>query len=197
MDLIQPPNRRRGALFVAIPVAVVLILLVGILSTRKSAINKVADTPLQDKPVPAVVGTTLYGQPYNIDQYRGRWVVVNFFATWCVPCRREHPELLSFARRHKQAGDAEVVTVVFQDDPAKVKQFFEEKGGEWPVITSDEGKIALDFGVTGVPESYLVDPAGIVRARLVGGVTSVGLDAKLAALTEQLFPSAAGASPSS
>jgi cytochrome c biogenesis protein CcmG/thiol:disulfide interchange protein DsbE len=79
---------------------------------------------------------------------------------------------------------------VFQDEPNKVRDYFRDNGGEWPVITSDEGRIALDYSVTGVPESFLIDPAGIVRARLIGGVTSDGLDNQLNALTLALFPSA-------
>jgi cytochrome c biogenesis protein CcmG/thiol:disulfide interchange protein DsbE len=187
---VAPPRRERAALFVTIPIAIVLIVLVAVLFTREPATDKKAVTPLQDRPAPAITGTTLDGKPYDLDAYRGRWVVVNFFATWCVPCQREHPELRSFALRHLQAGDAQVVSIVFQDEPNKVRDYFRDNGGEWPVITSDEGRIALDYSVTGVPESFLIDPAGIVRARLIGGVTDVGLDNELNALTLALFPSA-------
>jgi cytochrome c biogenesis protein CcmG/thiol:disulfide interchange protein DsbE len=187
---LEPPRRGRAALFVTIPIAIVLVVLVAVLFTREPATDKKAVTPLQDRPAPAITGTTLDGAAYDLDAYRGRWVVVNFFATWCVPCQREHPELRTFASRHLQAGDAEVVSVVFQDEPNKVRDYFRDNGGGWPVITSDEGRIALDYSVTGVPESFLIDPAGIVRARLIGGVTSVGLDNQLNALTLALFPSA-------
>ena len=184
----EPSRKGRAPLFIAITVGIVLLLLVVVLFTRKAADSKTAFTPLQDKPVPEVTGTALNGAPFDIDQYRGRWLVVNFFATWCVPCQQEHPELVSFARRHEQAGDAEVVSFVFQDDDTKVRQYFATNGGEWPVVVGDESRIALDFSITGVPESFLVDPAGIVRARLIGGVTSNGLDAAINDLTEKLFP---------
>ncbi|MGI8662508.1 MAG: TlpA family protein disulfide reductase [Acidimicrobiales bacterium] len=183
----QPPHKGRAALYVAVPVAVVILLLVVVLFTRKGADDKATFTPLQDKPVPEVKGTTLDGSSFDIDALRGRWVVVNFFATWCVPCQQEHPELASFARIHAQKGDAEVVSVVFQDDPAKVRAYFAENGGEWPVVLGSDTDFALAFSITGVPESFLVDPSGIVRQRLIGGVTSVGLDTEIAALTERLF----------
>jgi cytochrome c biogenesis protein CcmG/thiol:disulfide interchange protein DsbE len=193
---LEPPRRGKAALFVAIPVAVVIVVLVGVLFTRDAATDKKAFTPLQDKAAPPIVGTTLDGKPYDLYQYVGRWRVVNFFATWCIPCQREHPELVSFARRHGATGanDAEVVSIVFQDDAAKVAEYFQTHGGEWPVITSDEGAVALAYSVTGVPETYLVDPAGIVRARLIGGVTAVGIENQINALASRLAGGAAGTS---
>ncbi|MEY2570541.1 MAG: cytochrome c biosis protein CcmG, thiol:disulfide interchange protein DsbE [Acidimicrobiaceae bacterium] len=194
---LQPASKKRAALFVAVPVAVVLLVLVIVLFTRKSADDRAAFTPLQDKPAPAIAGGTFDGKTYDLDAYRGRWVVVNFFATWCIPCQAEHPELVSFALRHAQLGDAEIVSVVFQDDVQNVKDYFAKNGGDWPVLTSDDGRIALDYSVTGVPESFLVDPAGIVRERLIGGVTSVELDSEINRLTLQYFPTASTASSSS
>jgi cytochrome c biogenesis protein CcmG/thiol:disulfide interchange protein DsbE len=182
-----PPRAGRAALYVAVPVGIVLLLLVVVLFTRKGADEKATYTPLQDKPVPEVKGTTIEGSTYDIDEHRGRWVVVNFFATWCVPCQQEHPELTSFARRHLQDGKADVVSVVFQDDPAKVRAYFAQNGGEWPVILGSDTDFALAFSITGVPESFVVDPFGIVRARLIGGVTSAGLDAEIGRLDAALF----------
>ena len=190
----QPPRKSRAALYVAVPVGLVLVLFVVVLFTRKGAEDKATFTPLQDKPVPEVKGTTIDGQPYDIDSYRGRWVVVNFFATWCVPCQQEQPELASFARIHQQKGDADVVSVVFQDTPDKVKAFFATNGGEWPVVVGSDTDFALAFSITGVPESFLVDPSGIVRERLIGGVTSVELDSEINRLTQILYPDVASSS---
>lgn len=171
---------RRVALYGAIGVGVVLLLFIGMLATRKPATDRVVGTPLLDKLAPAITGITITGATFDLDRMRGEWVVVNFFATWCIPCQQEHPELLSFSRRHALLGDASVVTVVFGDTPDEVRAFFAEKGGDWPVVVGDEGRIALDYGVAAVPESFLVDPAGFVRAKIVGGVTSAGLDRILA-----------------
>ena len=85
-------------------------------------------------------------------------MLVNFFATWCVPCQREHDELAAFDDRHDAAGDAVVVSVVFDDTTEDARDFFEEEGGDWPVVVGDQGDIALDYGVIEVPESYLVEP---------------------------------------
>jgi cytochrome c biogenesis protein CcmG/thiol:disulfide interchange protein DsbE len=171
-DLGAPPRKGRAALFVAIPLAVVVVFLSAVLVTRADD----RPNPLVGLAAPAIDGTTLDGEPFDLDSLRGQWVVVNFFATWCVPCRVEHPELESFDRRHRQAGDAAVISVVFGDEPSEVAEFFEQNGGEWPVVAGDEGRIALEYSVTGVPESFLVDPTGVVHAHITGGVTSTGLD---------------------
>jgi cytochrome c biogenesis protein CcmG/thiol:disulfide interchange protein DsbE len=92
----------------------------------------------------------------------------------------EFPELVSFSRRHAGTGDAEVVSVVFGDEPDRVRSFFEENGGEWPVVVDGSSRVALDYSVAQVPESFLVDPNGFVVARLVGGVSADGLEAVMA-----------------
>src|SRR5438093_12060399 len=122
--LAAPPQRRRAAVFVAVPLALVMVLLVGVLVTRKSAADRADFDPLENKPAPAIVGTTLDGKPFDLDHYRGEWVVLNFFATWCLPCQQEHNDLLSFDRRHSQAGDVQLISVVFNDDPGNVRDFF-------------------------------------------------------------------------
>jgi cytochrome c biogenesis protein CcmG, thiol:disulfide interchange protein DsbE len=98
---------------------------------------------------------------------------VNFFATWCVPCVKEHPELIAFTESHAD-DDVSVVSVSYGRD-TEVQEFFENNGGDWPVITDDDAQISLDFGVTGVPESYVISPDGVVVAKFTG-VTADGLD---------------------
>ena len=186
----RPRRRRPGlAVFAVIPVALVLILLIVVLGTREPATDRVAKSPRVGKPAPAVEGPTLDGGTFDLGDRQGRWVVVNFFATWCVPCVREHPELKAFAAEHADAGDAEVVSVVFQDGAENVEAFFAEQGGEWPVVLDEKTQIGIDYGVSGVPESYLIDPNGIVRVKLIGGVTRDGLDAQLDALRQPRRPS--------
>lgn len=156
-------------------VGVIVVAFIVLLATRDSQSSKQISGRMLGREVPAVAGETMQGTTFDIADMRGTWVVVNFFAEWCVPCRVEHPELVKFASEHADAGEVSVVSVVFQDDAKRVRAFFDANGGDWPVIVGDTGRMALDFGVTGVPESYVVNPEGIIVAKFEG-VTAAGLD---------------------
>lgn len=177
----RPP--RRTALVVAGVVGVVVVLLVAVLATREPATDRQSSSPLIGRAAPQIVGTGLDGQEFDLDELRGRWVVVNFFATWCVPCRVEHPELVRFAEAHPD--DAAVVSVVFDDQPEAVQAFFDENGGEWPVVPGEGTGVILDYAVSGVPESFVVAPNGVVVAKVTGGVTAAGLDEIIAEVEER------------
>jgi cytochrome c biogenesis protein CcmG/thiol:disulfide interchange protein DsbE len=173
----EPPRRRRTVLWASIAVGILVAVVAVAIGTRPPAGTRQTASPLIGHPVPLSAGQTVSGAAFTPDSLHGRWAIVNFFATWCVPCQHEHPELVSFSHRH--TGDVQVVSIVFQDDNAHVTSFFAQHGGDWPVVRDPNGRTALDFGVTGVPESYLVDPSGIVVARMVGGVQADALDALL------------------
>jgi cytochrome c biogenesis protein CcmG/thiol:disulfide interchange protein DsbE len=177
----SPPGNDRRAprlgRWIAIGLAVVLVALLAVLATREPAQNTLARSPLLGKPAPEVIGPGLDGRSIRLTSFRGRYVVLNFFASWCEPCQREHDDLLRFSATHKDAGDAVVLAVVFADDPENVREFFSRLGGDWPILTDERGKVSLDFGVRGPPESFLIDPDGIVRSKITGEVTDAGLDA--------------------
>jgi len=176
-------GRRRMGLIVSAVVAVVLVAFVAVLATREPATERRASSPLIGKVAPALAGETVDGGSFDIDDHRGRWVLVNFFATWCQPCVQEHPELVRFSQAHAAAGDAVVVSVVYDEsDLGRVRDFFAERGGDWPVL-SDGLLPAVDYGVVKVPESYLVAPNGVVVQKYTGGVTQAMIERDIAALT--------------
>jgi len=179
---IEEPRSRRGhtALIVSIVLACVMAMFVALLATRSSAQDKQARSPLLGRPVPQVAGAGLDGQPVALSSYQGKYVLVNFFATWCVPCQQEHPELQRWMSRHAAKGDATVFGVVFDDTAANARTFMRTNGGAWPVVADPSGDVALNFGVRGPPESFLVGPDGIVLAKFIGQVTADGLDRLLA-----------------
>ena len=168
--------RRHTARWVAVTVGVVMLLLIAVLATRKSAADKQAESPLLGHPAPALSGTAINGGNVSLDGLRGKWVLVNFLASWCVRCTEEHPELVKFTQRHLAAGDAQVVGVIFDDTAGNVRGFFKRLGGTWPVLDDPGGHVALEYGVRGPPESFLIDPNGFAVSKIVGQVTADGLD---------------------
>lgn len=178
VDLEPPPRPRRTVRWIALGVSVAVLAFVALLATRQPAATRIADSPLVGRIAPEISGRAVDGRAVRLSGMRGRYVVLNFFATWCVPCQREHPELREFA--DEADGNAEIVAVIFDDDPGRVKQFFEQRGGDWPVLDDPGGKVALDYGVRGPPESFLIGPDGVVLSRIVGEVTTEGLTALVA-----------------
>lgn len=166
--------------WIAGALAFLMVGFVAVLVTRDSAQSAQADSPLLGLPAPEVIGPGLDGSTIRLSQFRGRYVVLNFFASWCIPCIEEHDDLVRFSERHRVAGDAVVLSVIFDDTVDNARRFFEQRGGDWPVLFDPRGKVSLDFGVRGPPESYLIDPDGIVRSKIVGQVDDRALESLLA-----------------
>jgi cytochrome c biogenesis protein CcmG, thiol:disulfide interchange protein DsbE len=176
-------GRRHVAPIIAVVVAVVVGLLIVVAAMAKGGVKETAETPLLGRPAPIVQARTIDGQPYDLSARRGSWVVLNFFSTWCRPCVEEHPELVRFAQAQAARPDgAELVSVIFNDDVDEVRTFFERNGGDWPKLTDPDGSIQVAFGVAKSPETWIVDPDGVVRARIISEVTSD----ELGALIDQL-----------
>jgi len=164
-------RRRRRAPLIAGVVGVASLALVAVFATGPIGGRAPDTSPIVGQIAPALAGRTLSGERFDIDQQRGRWVVVNFFATWCPPCVQEHPELVEFSQR---AGESAVVVSVAydQNELGDVERFFAERGGDWPVIIDGGDGAALDYGVKKLPESFVVAPNGTVVAKVNGGVTA-------------------------
>jgi cytochrome c biogenesis protein CcmG, thiol:disulfide interchange protein DsbE len=95
----------------------------------------------------------------------GRPTVINFFASWCTPCRVEHPTLQAMAAR----GDITLYGIDYKDNPEKARAFLTELGNPFGRINEDrDGRAAIDFGVTGVPETFVIDGNGVIKAHYAG-----------------------------
>jgi cytochrome c biogenesis protein CcmG/thiol:disulfide interchange protein DsbE len=176
--------RSREALVAAGVIAVLVALMIAVLATRDPSTERATQSPLIGRLAPATAGTTLDGDEVSIDDARGRWVVVNFFASWCTPCKVEHPELASFDAAHRAEGDAVLIGVTFDNTADDAKAFFAERGGDWPVINDPDNSIGVAYGVAQVPETFVIAPNGTVVQRIAGGVTRAALD-ELIALYEE------------
>ncbi len=178
--------KHRSAAIAAAIVAVVIGLLIALLATSDTQQSSTANFEIVGKVAPPIEATTIDGEEFDLRSLRGKWVVVNFFASWCVGCRVEHPELVAFSESRPQ--DAQVVSVMFGDTEQAARDFFNELGGSWPAVVSNTGSIAIDFGVTAVPETLLVAPSGRVVQKWVSasGVTSETLNAAIASFQGDL-----------
>jgi len=131
-----------------------------------------AESPLLGRPAPAVRSTTVDGVAFDLSRRKGSWVVLNFFNSTCVPCRNEHPQLVAFDEAQQSAADpVELYTVVNDDSDEAVSAFFGANGGGWPKVKDDDGAISVAFGVAKVPETWVIDPNGFVRLRIIGELT--------------------------
>ena len=112
-------------------------------------------------------------------------MVLNFFDPTCVPCVDEHPELIAFAEQQAQIADgAELYTIINRGTPESVQAFFDDNGGDWPVVADPDGGVSVDFGVAQVPETWIIDPNGVVRARYAGEITAERVAQDLQAMRE-------------
>ncbi|MEZ5383000.1 MAG: TlpA disulfide reductase family protein [Microthrixaceae bacterium] len=176
----EPRQTSRSSVrWIALAVGGAMVLMFGVLvvvTGRADDPKESAASPLVGADAPPLVADSLDGGTVDLRDYRGSWVLVNFFATWCVPCQIEHPELIELSEEHAAAGDAYVISVAFNDEPEDLQAFFDERGGDWPVAVGDTSQIALDYGVVKLPESYLVAPSGVVVAKVAGGVRAADIE---------------------
>jgi cytochrome c biogenesis protein CcmG/thiol:disulfide interchange protein DsbE len=141
------------------------------------ALNRDANyvpSQLVGKSVPLFAASTAQGSQFDLQSMlgQGRWIVINFWNTTCVVCRVEAPELERFWRENasKQGNEPFFVSVNIQDEIPDILRYQREFGLSFPVVADRAGKISLDYGVYGTPETFFIDPKGIVRHRVAGEV---------------------------
>lgn len=136
--------------------------------------------PQIGEPAPAFQVTTIDGQEIRSSDVAGRVLVVNFFATWCEPCRQEAGDLEALWDEYK-ARDVLFIAIAYKDVDAKVREFIQQAGISFPVANSNVN-IGRQFGVTGVPETFVIGPDGVLRYKRIGVIEPAQLRQMLDAL---------------
>jgi cytochrome c biogenesis protein CcmG/thiol:disulfide interchange protein DsbE len=172
--------RSRLVLWISLGVATALAVLLTVLATSAPAGQVKVRSPLIGRTAPAIRGRALSSaQTVSLASFFGKWVLVNFAASWCVPCHQEMPQLLTFAHDHGPSADAVILTVAYDEgDVPSLASYLRSANATWPAV--DDGSAVVAYGVGGIPESYLVDPAGTVVAKYVGGVVASQLNSFVA-----------------
>jgi cytochrome c biogenesis protein CcmG, thiol:disulfide interchange protein DsbE len=153
----------RSSIAVLAVLAVVGLLVFGLASKGSSRLE--AGDAVPTASLPQLEG----GGSESLADYRGRWVLVNFWASWCLPCRAEAPALEEFQQRHGGSRFT-VAGIDTQDLSDDARAFVERYGLSYPQLRDADGGTADEYGTTGVPENFLVDPAGKVRLVAAGPV---------------------------
>ncbi len=162
------------------------LLVVGLLHqddvTEPTSASPLTPVALKEgTPAPPIQGDALDGSgPLDLTAYEGRPVVVNFWASWCGPCRTEAPELVAFSKAHP---DVQMLSVN-SDDPSRdaAVAFAQKSQWVWPSVFDPSAEIQRAWGVGGLPATFLVDAEGKLRARKLGGTTTAELSSLVAAL---------------
>jgi thiol-disulfide isomerase/thioredoxin len=161
-----------------------LLLIVLLVACTRTGTDSTA-TPVRtvSEPLPTLSGEDLHGAPISTDQFRGKVLVVNAWATWCTPCEQEQPGLVQVAQRYAR-DDVQFLGIDHMDQDAKAADWVKRYDVPYPSIADPSGKFAASLDYFGLPDTYVVDPSGVIRYVIGPGATS---EAQLSGLLDQLL----------
>ena len=120
------------------------------------------------------------GRAMSLASFQGRPVILTFFASWCLPCKRELPLFLAAQGRHPEIA---LVGIVFKDEPVPARLFHNGIGGGWPALLDPGGKVATAYSVNGIPRTYFIGKDGVLRDVRVGETDAADLERRVALIT--------------
>jgi cytochrome c biogenesis protein CcmG/thiol:disulfide interchange protein DsbE len=158
------PRAARFAIVIAIAALVVVLMLAfrrDPHDLRTGTVGKPASTFALQK----LDGTGVLA----LDDAKGKVTVVNFFASWCIPCKEENPALVRVYERYRASGVA-FLGVLYQDSRESGARYVRDNGVTWPTASDDDGRVAFAYGVFGIPETYFIDTNGVIQGRHIGPI---------------------------
>lgn len=164
---------RKRVRLIALLASVAFVAFAVLLATRKPVNMQSVASPLIGKPAPAITATTLSGHSLSLNSYRGRFVLLNFFASWCTPCHAEEQALVQFSN---ESNGTSVVGVAFNDVNSSASAFLKSFGATFPAATDPRGQIALAYGVAQPPQTYLIAPNGAILSEIIGPINLPALN---------------------
>ncbi|MGH7363080.1 MAG: TlpA family protein disulfide reductase [Candidatus Methylomirabilales bacterium] len=173
----QPIPSPRRWWRVALALAPVLAFL-GILAYGFTRDPRAIPSPLVGRPAPDFQMTLFDGSQVRLSEFRGRVVFLNFWASWCPPCRAEAP-LLEAAWRHYRDRGVVFLGVNIQDREASARGFLEEFGITYPNGRDPRNRVAIDYGVYGLPETFYISPDGLITYKHIGAIGEATLAQKM------------------
>ncbi len=165
-------NRRVLVFGVFLVVALVAVLAQGFGRDPRRVIS-----PLLNQPAPEFELVNLDGEPVSLESFRGRPVLINFWATWCQPCIAEHGSLQRLATRFE--GRVEFLGVIYQDEERLIRSFLAQRGAWGRTLVDPGSLVAIRYGVYGAPETFLIDKNGVVAHKITGQLSEARVSALL------------------
>ncbi|MEO8633137.1 MAG: TlpA disulfide reductase family protein [Chloroflexota bacterium] len=110
----------------------------------------------------------------RLADYAGKIVIVNFWASWCIPCKQENPALVAVWERYR-TSDVMLIGILYQDSLDSARSYTRRMGNTWPTGIDDDGRVAFAYGVFGIPETFFIGPDGVISGRHIGAIDEATL----------------------
>jgi cytochrome c biogenesis protein CcmG/thiol:disulfide interchange protein DsbE len=165
--------------WIALTIAFLLVAFGVVLAVQHRTEASTPRLVQEHKPAPSFDLTSLDHQPVSSRALQGKTYVVNFWNSWCIPCRQEEPALKSFYAAHRDDADFAMVGIVRDDEQSPVRAYVADNQIAWPIAFDPDGRAALGFGTTGQPETYVIGPSGVAACGGLGPVSAAELEAWL------------------
>jgi peroxiredoxin len=150
-------------------VALGLVLVIEVADAREHLYEAMGMAKIPPKAAPDFTLPTFDGKQVSLREYRGKVVFLNFWATWCIPCREEMPALERLHQTYHQSQDFAVISIDYKESAEQVKAFFQKHALSFPALLDESGSVSRDYLVSGMPTTYLIGRDGMLLARGVGG----------------------------